>query len=386
LEVLVQRGGAAGVLGRGIAFADVSQALEEDLEEAPRALQVLRVGGDLVEDGVDPAALSAARPRSGRAARQLHRRLRVPRAHRPGRGYPHYAAGWHSISTIGPIAAAAATARLLRLSPEQSAHALALAASTAAGLKAQFGSDAKAIHAGLAARAGLEAALLAEAGIAARPDLMEVRYGFLDCYGAPGSPGREGRYELPGAADRLAILSHPILRKPWPSCSYTHRPIGAALALARQVRAADIRSGVISLPEPYARVAPFLQPNLEAEARFSVPWCVAAALLDGEVSPESFRGPALQRADLRALVDRLALDAYATGPDLEDQSLIHVDSVSLVLQDGRKLSETVAKVKGGPHDPMTLAEIVDKFRLCGGTAEAAQQILHGCRAQASPSW
>jgi 2-methylcitrate dehydratase PrpD len=301
-------------------------------------------------------------------------------------GYPHYAAGWHSTSTIGPFAAAAATARLLRLAPEPTAHALALAASMAAGLQAQFGSDAKAVHAGLAARAGLEAALLAAAGIVAKPDLMEVRYGFLDCYGAPGSPGRDGRFVLPGGSDTPAIVHHPILRKPWPSCSYTHRPIGAALTLARQVRAADIRSGVISLPEPYARVAPFIQPSSEAEARFSVPWCVAVALIDGEVSPQSFRRPALARHDVRALVDRLSLDAYATGPDLEDQSLTYVDRVSLVLADGRSLSETVAKVKGGPHDPMTAAELGDKFRLCGGAPALAQQILEAGPEQALRFW
>ena len=301
-------------------------------------------------------------------------------------GYPHYAAGWHSTSSIGPFAAAAATARLLRLAPGETAHALALAASMAAGLKAQFGSDAKAIHAGLAARAGLEAALLAQAGIAAKPGLFEAPYGFMECYGAPGSPGREGRFALPGGSDTPAIVHHPILRKPWPSCSYTHRPIGAALTLARQVRPGDIRAGRISLPEPYARVAPFIQPTSEAEARFSVPWCVAAALTDGEVSPRSFREPALSRTDLRSLVDRLELDAYAAGPDLEDQSLIYVDRVALTLADGRTVQETVAKVKGGPHDPMTVAEIETKFRLCGGDLRLAGQILEGRGDRALAWW
>ena len=301
-------------------------------------------------------------------------------------GYPHYAAGWHSTSSIGPFAAAAATARLLRLAPGPSAHALALASSMAAGLKAQFGSDAKAIHAGLAARAGVEAALLAQAGITAKPTLFEDPYGFVACYGAPGSPGLEGRFVLPGGSDTPAIVHHPILRKPWPSCSYTHRPIGAALTLARQVRPDEIRAGRISLPEPYARVAPFIQPTCEAEARFSVPWCVAAALTDGEVSPQSFRGPALARDDLRALVDRLELDAYATGPDLEDQSLIYVDSVALTLADGRTLKETVAKVKGGPYDPMTVSEIESKFRLCGGDLRLAGQILEGRGDRVLPWW
>jgi 2-methylcitrate dehydratase PrpD len=215
---------------------------------------------------------------------------------------------------------------------------------------------------------------------------MEAPYGFVDCYGAPGSPGREGHYALPGGADTPAIVHHPILRKPWPSCSYTHRPIGAALALAKQLRGAEVRFGTISLPEPYARVAPFVQPTCEAEARFSVPWCVAVALLDGQVSPESFRGPALARRDVRALVDRLALDAYATGPDLEDQSLIYVDRVALTLADGRTLEETVAKVKGGPHDPMTVAEIEDKFRLCGGEAALAAAILEGSAARPLAYW
>ena len=117
-----------------------------------------------------------------------------------------------------------------------------------------------------------------------------------------------------------------------------------------------------------------------------MPCCVAAALTDGEVSPESFRGAALSRGDLRGLVDRLQLDAYATGPDLEDQSLIYVDSVALTLADGRTLTETVAKVKGGPHDPMTVSEIEAKFRVCGGDLRLAGQILEGRGDRVLPWW
>ena len=77
-------------------------------------------------------------------------------------GYEHYLAGWHATSTIGPIGAAAAVAKLIGVDGESAANALSIAMSTSAGIKVQFGTGIKPVHAGFAARAGVEAALLAE--------------------------------------------------------------------------------------------------------------------------------------------------------------------------------------------------------------------------------
>lgn len=273
-------------------------------------------------------------------------------------GYDHYLAGWHATSTLGPIGAAAACARLIGLDTDGATRAIALATSSSAGLKRQFGSDAKPLHAGLAARAGLDAALFAEAGLTANPGLGEGPYGFFARYGM-------GEAVMPHGPN--AMEADPALRKPWPSCAYTHRAIEAALVLAATpgFDAARIEAGVIHLPEPFFRVAGFMDPQTPAEARFSVRYCVAAALLWGDLGPRSFEPAAIAGPAVRALMARLAIDPYDAGPGLEDMSPDHPDTVSLTVA-GERLTHTVAHVKGGLVQPMSEAEIAIKFTACGG--------------------
>src|SRR5690606_17772724 len=95
-----------------------------------------------------------------------------------GVGQAHYTAGWHGTSTIGSIGTAAAVAHLLGLDEEATARAITIAVSYASGTKGQFGTLIKPFHAGMAARNAVEAALLAKAGMQARPDILEGAQGF----------------------------------------------------------------------------------------------------------------------------------------------------------------------------------------------------------------
>src|SRR6185436_6716285 len=95
----------------------------------------------------------------------------------------HYTQGWHCTSTLGTIGAAAAAARLLGLDRGAIAHCLAIAASEASGLKENFGTDTKPLHAGLAARNGIVAALLARSGVNASTRAIEGPGGFLRAMG-----------------------------------------------------------------------------------------------------------------------------------------------------------------------------------------------------------
>ncbi len=292
-------------------------------------------------------------------------------------GYAHYLAGWHATSTIGPIGAAAATAKLIGLPDERFATAISLAMSTSAGLKLQFGTDAKPIHAGFAARAGVEAALLAESGLTANLAVMEGDSGFLARYGS----GLSLEAVAPHFRERAdcAMDTDPVLRKPWPSCSYTHRTIEASLRLAHApgFDTGRISQGVIRLPEPFFRVAGFMGPKTPAQARFSTIYCVASALSDGALTPKSFDQAAIERPKVRALMARFEIDAYNAGPDLTDLSPASPDSVSLRLTDGSVQSETQAVVKGGGGNPLSQADIRDKFAHCGRPPKMAETLLSG---------
>ena len=141
----------------------------------------------------------------------------------------HYRVGWHATGTIVTIGAAAGCAHLLGLDAERTTHALALAATQAAGLKASFGTMAKPLHAGKAASDGLLAARLAAGGFTGNPEALE----------APQGLGRAAGGTAPDASrlDRLegrwAIRE--TLFKHHAACYLTHASINAALDLAQQV-------------------------------------------------------------------------------------------------------------------------------------------------------
>lgn len=272
-------------------------------------------------------------------------------------GYGHYQLGWHATGTLGPVGAAAAAASLLRLQPGEAAAALSLASSRAAGAKCQFGTDAKPLHAGFAAKAGVEAALLARAGVAGSGDVWAGQGGVLDLYGAPCSPGfpRELQLQHPLSAGQIA-------RKRFPSCAYTHRAIAAVLQL--QARAEDVVRGEIDMPAPFAKVAGNRNPRCPEEARFSTTWCVACALKYGRVGAESFGEAMLDRVDLRGLEARLTHAHRRVPAEIEDLSPAHPDRVTLTLRDGTSLSAEVAEVPGGPGDPMNACEIDAKSTAC----------------------
>ena len=146
--------------------------------------------------------------------------------------FHHYDKGWHPTATLGIFGTVAAAARLLRLTPDQTAMALGLAASLAAGLKANFGTMTKPLHVGHTVRNGLFAALMVREGFTANPAALEARQGFLDVFNGPGT------YDIERIlADWYAPLEvegggEPGL-KPYPCCGSTHSSINRMVHLAR---------------------------------------------------------------------------------------------------------------------------------------------------------
>ena len=111
-----------------------------------------------------------------------------------GRGVnpSHYTLGWHATSTVGCIGTAAGVAWLNGLDATGIARAMSLAVSMAAGVKGQFGTPAKPLHAGLAARNAVEAAALAACGMTGRIDILEAPQGFRELFGEPDATGWAG--------------------------------------------------------------------------------------------------------------------------------------------------------------------------------------------------
>ena len=292
-------------------------------------------------------------------------------------GYGHYTTGWHATSTTGALGAAAACARLMKLDAAASARAIALAATLAGGLKVHFGTDTKPLHAGLSARAGITAAELAAAGISANPGALDQPRGFLDIMNQEASPGFAA--PLARLGNPLAVDEHGILPKPYPSCSYTHRPIDAMLALRAEIGdAAAIDAIAITVPEAFYHVSDKHDPQTPPEARFSITWCTAAAAIDGKVQIGHFEPEALARADLRALENRSTVNTYIPESGASDLVETAPDTVTVTLKDGATVSSTIGKVRGSPQLPMSSAERQAKFADCMSTHvdEARSQELY----------
>ena len=223
----------------------------------------------------------------------------------------HYRAGWHATGTLGTIGAAAGCAHLLGLDPERTAHALALAATQAAGLKASFGTMAKPLHAGKAAADGLLAALLAADGFTGNPAVLEAPQGLAEAAasGTVPDPSRLDRLE-----GRWAIRD--TLFKYHAACYLTHASINAALALAEQVKADEVAAVEVHVAPDSLQVCNIGEPSTGLEGKFSLRATTAMALLgDDTTDMAAYSDERMRDADLVELRDRVTVvpDASRAG-------------------------------------------------------------------------
>lgn len=272
----------------------------------------------------------------------------------------HYALGWHATSTIGAIGAAGACARLLRLDMLRARNALSLSVSMAGGAKMQFGAMAKSIHAGLAAKAGIVAASLAESGAAGAAEALEGPWRFIEMYA--GRPAPEGVMLPPGENEPLAIEATGISYKAYPTCAATHLSLDALLAMRERdaLRAEQIAAIETELPLVLSRNLMHPRPRTGMEARFSMEYCLATAATQGSVALADFEGEAIHRAAIRDLMPRIVMRPL---PETEGQPPPPT-SVTLHLADGTTLRETRTERRGSRANPMSAAEHDAKFRDC----------------------
>ena len=221
----------------------------------------------------------------------------------------HYARGYHATCTIGVIAAAAGCARLLRLDADAAARALGIAATQASGLKAQFGTQCKPFHAGVAAQNGLRAALLAARGMESRTDLLECRGGFA----ATLSPDFRPDVAL---ADPQRFFIRENLFKYHAACYGTH----SAIECARKLRADHglvpdaIRRAVVRVEHGADTMCNIHNPRTGLEAKFSLRFTTAAALLGRDTSnPAAYSEANCAEPALVAMRDKTTVDLVQSG-------------------------------------------------------------------------
>ncbi len=189
-------------------------------------------------------------------------------------GGAHYADGWHNTATLGTFGAAAASAVLLGLDAQQTARALGIAGTRAAGLKCQFGTMCKPLHAGHAAATGLQSACLAANGFSSCEDILEASQGFMDTQAASASLDR--------FQEALAVdaYTQDICFKYHAACYLTHSAIEATRALLAggRIDPADIEAIHVHVDKGHFRVCNIQSPGTGLEAKFSLRLTVAMAV------------------------------------------------------------------------------------------------------------
>lgn len=285
----------------------------------------------------------------------------------------HYRSGWHATSTFGSIAAAAAGARLLKLDVGRTRHALAIGGSASSGLRANFGTMTKPLHAGYAARNGVLAAQLAYEGFTATDDILNADFGFARTFNQDGEHIRWA--ELRRWGDELEILSEfGLALKPYPSCGATHPSIEAAILLHRDIGGRYREVAAVDVGVPDMAFQPLIYPNPASplQGKFSMQYVVAAALKDGNVNLQTFTEARLADPETRALMARVNMKVDDRVQGNSEFGCV----VELRLADGRRLTREVPLAIGKPSRWFPREQLHQKFLSCvdgivdAGRAEA----------------
>ena len=285
----------------------------------------------------------------------------------------HRNRGWHATATVGAIGAAAACARLLKLEAIQASHAVSIATSMAAGFMSQFGTMAKPLHAGLAAKSGVLAAGLARNGVDAGlatldgptgmnrlmvgPDYEQLRDTLIHV-----EHGQNLRFETGTVGEPLLILASGLKQKRFPNCGSAHRAMdGLSDLIAAHGFAADEAEAVhVRAPVTHLNNLMYRVPEDALQAKFSLEYALACILLTGYATLADFTDAAARRPAFTGLYPRI----HRHPVDKAEGEF--PTEVEVLLKDGRRFGTKVPWPAGSLARPFTDEELWAKFDGCTG--------------------
>lgn len=278
--------------------------------------------------------------------------------------FHHYTKGWHPTATLGTFGAAAACSKLMGLDEERAATALAIAASLASGIKANFGTMVKPLHVGQCTRNGLFAAQLARAGFTANPDsVFEHKQGFFNVFNGEGT--YDAARVIARWADPLDIVEPGIAIKQYPCCGSTHSALDAMLALVREH---DLKPDQVERIDVWTHPRRLEHTNRPApksalDAKFSVQYCLARAVTDRRIMIEHFEGESFRDPAPQKLLGRVRAAPY--GTDRFPAENHFGAEVRVQTKDGATLTGKVDQPAGRTSaGPLTKERLKEKFENC----------------------
>jgi 2-methylcitrate dehydratase PrpD len=278
---------------------------------------------------------------------------------------PLHRKGWHPSAVLGTVAAAAACAKLRGLDGAGVATAMAIAASMSSGLVANFGTMTKSFQVGRAAQSGVIAARLAQAGLTASLDALEHQAGLLAALSPEGKAQRDRPFAA--AAKTWHIVGHGLNIKRYPICYATHRSIDAALDLVEQhaLTPGKVERIHVSTGKTQLLMLRNGRPQTGLEAKFSMQFAMAAALIARHVGLSELTDEFVRRSDVQAIFPRVSLegiDAIKEGSNFAPADAVEITTVA-----GETFkSGPVEYAKGSHQRPLSRDELWHKFAECLG--------------------
>ena len=271
--------------------------------------------------------------------------------------------GWHPTGPLGAVGSAAAASRIMALDPEQTAMAVSLAASQASGLRQNFGTMTKPFHAGDAARVGVVSAKLVREGFTASEDALEGRFGFIRAFS--GGQGFDSERVAQNLGNKCYLVESGIEIKKYPCCGSAHLALDAIFDLLSQAaidpEAVDRIDVMVDFDPPRSLIHP--RPVSSLEGKFSMQYCLAAALLDRRVGLPSFTDEQVLRPEAQALIPRIDMRRIP-GNEGKPSWAEGYHQVDVQMKNGSVLRQQAHRANSGALRGVTMEDIREKFRDC----------------------
>lgn len=270
----------------------------------------------------------------------------------------HQIHGLHLTSVLGVMAATAAAAKLAGLDEEATRRALGIAASQASGVLGNLGFDVKPFHAGHASKSAMVSVELAERGLTAAPDVFERPVGYGEAVLGAGEPGRVDHERLLAGLGSDFHVAKGLSFKKYPCCYYVHRALDSVLGLMREHELDFDRIERVELE--LRRIPPFFHaaPGTGPQGKFNFEYCLASAILDGEVGHAAFEEGRVACEPLRRALDKVRVVRRPIWTVWRQGS----NRVRLHTRDGRRLERDVRAPLGDAANPLPAAAVHEKFR------------------------
>lgn len=275
-----------------------------------------------------------------------------------GAARTQYEKGWHTTATIGAIGGTIGAARLLKLDKEQTANALGIACSLASGVRSNFGTMTKPLHAGWAAGNAIFAVKMARNDFDSSIDAFDGTNSYLSAFG--------GQLDADAWDQAKLFIDEGLILKPYPSCGLTTRIIDCGIELHPRVknRIDEIRSITCLVSPLTLKVLKYPRPASGLEAKFSLEYCAVQSIISGEMKIQHFTDEHLQDdPTYKKLIEKVK---YEVPEDMEQFLEFGEEYSSIIIefQNGEIEESKITKPKGYPQNPLTDVELKEKFKDC----------------------